>query len=90
MARLWAEVLGVARVGMDDDFLRLGGDSMLATQLLGRADDAFRVELSFLDLFEAPTPAGMAAALQSRGAADPAAAGAAHEAADAPSGRRAE
>ena len=90
VARLWAEVLGVARVGMDDDFLRLGGDSMLATQLLGRADDAFRVELSFPDLFEAPTPAGMAAALQSRGAADPAAAGAAHEAADAPSGRRAE
>jgi acyl-CoA synthetase (AMP-forming)/AMP-acid ligase II len=66
VAALWAGVLGVPRVGMDDGFLELGGDSMLATQLISRVYDAFGVEYSFLDLFEAPTPAGMAAALRSR------------------------
>ena len=54
---------------------------MLATQLISRVYDAFGIDYSFLDLFEAPTPAGMAAALRARTAAGPPSAGAAPAAA---------
>ncbi len=65
LAALWREVLGVDHVGPDDDFFALGGDSLLATQLAARARASLRLDLSLLGLFETPTLAGLAGALES-------------------------
>ncbi|HZM74979.1 MAG TPA: amino acid adenylation domain-containing protein, partial [Candidatus Limnocylindrales bacterium] len=63
LAAIWAEVLGAAQVGVDDDFFTLGGDSILTFQVLSRVRDAFGVELPMRALFEAPTVAALAATL---------------------------
>lgn len=56
----WATVLGLERVGIDDNFFQLGGDSILATQLLSRIRDATHIEVTFRSFFEAPTVADVA------------------------------
>ncbi|MEO0684873.1 MAG: non-ribosomal peptide synthetase, partial [Cyanobacteria bacterium J06649_11] len=60
LERIWAEVLGVEKIGMNDNFFGLGGDSILAAQIVNRVREAFGVELSFLFFFEQPTVASMA------------------------------
>ena len=45
LARVWAKVLGLERVGIHDNFLELGGHSLAATQVISRVIDIFRVEL---------------------------------------------
>jgi len=62
IASIWAEVLGVDRVGVHDDFFALGGHSLLATRVLARLRQAFAVEVPLRRLFEATTVAELAAA----------------------------
>ncbi len=58
---IWGEVLHVDRVEVEDNFFQLGGHSLIAVQVLSRIRDALDVELPVSRLFNAPTPALLAA-----------------------------
>lgn len=64
VAGMWVELLGVEQVGVDDGFLDLGGDSMLVTQFVSRLREDLDVEMSLVRLFEEPTVAGVARAIE--------------------------
>ncbi|MBP2586582.1 amino acid adenylation domain-containing protein [Streptomyces sp. PvR006] len=61
---LWQEVLGVPRVGVRDDFLALGGDSLLVTRVAARIRADVGLDMSIRDVFESPTPAALAARVE--------------------------
>jgi acyl transferase domain-containing protein/SAM-dependent methyltransferase/acyl carrier protein len=60
VARHWAEVLGLDRVGIHDNFFDLGGESLLVLQMTGRLRDELSVDLSVQKLFENLTVAEVA------------------------------
>ena len=68
---LFAEVLGTGQVGVDDSFFALGGHSLLVIRLMGRIETTVGVKANIRDLFDAPTPAGLAAKLGTAGSSDP-------------------
>ncbi|MGH3896728.1 MAG: non-ribosomal peptide synthetase, partial [Pseudonocardiaceae bacterium] len=70
LAGIWAEVLGVERVGVQNNFFELGGDSLLSMQVISRARVAFGVEVSLRSLFINPTVAGLAGVLPADAVAD--------------------
>ncbi|GAB2776620.1 non-ribosomal peptide synthetase [Streptomyces chlorus] len=71
LARIWAEVLGVRRVGVTDNFFELGGDSILSIQAVSRARAA-GLDLTSRDVFRHQTVADLAAAASPRTADVPA------------------
>lgn len=60
LVEIWIEVLRVGKVGINDNLYGLGGDSILAAQIVNRVREALQIELSFLILDEQPTVASMA------------------------------
>ncbi|HYR11800.1 MAG TPA: amino acid adenylation domain-containing protein, partial [Longimicrobium sp.] len=64
LAEVWAEVLGVEKIGIEDSFFDLGGHSLRAAQVITRVRDGLGVELPMSALFEAPTVAELAARVE--------------------------
>jgi amino acid adenylation domain-containing protein len=64
LARIWAEVLKLEKVGVHDNFFDLGGHSLKAVQVISRARKAFEVDLPLRRLFETPTIVGLAEAIE--------------------------
>ncbi|HEV3037342.1 MAG TPA: amino acid adenylation domain-containing protein [Candidatus Angelobacter sp.] len=61
LTQIWEELLGISRVGIDDNFFDLGGDSILGLQMVGRANQA-GIRLNLTDVIERPTIAKLASA----------------------------
>lgn len=64
IANVWSELLGVPRVGIDDNFFDLGGNSLLMVQAFGKLREASLTQLSVLDLFRYPTVRLLANAIE--------------------------
>ena len=57
LVKIWADVLGTGRIGINDDFFALGGHSLLATKLVARVRDQFGISLPLKYIFRYPSPA---------------------------------
>jgi acyl transferase domain-containing protein len=66
LAKVWEDALGIERIGVHDSFFELGGDSLLATQILTQLGEILEVNLRLRDIFETPTIAGLAALVSRR------------------------
>jgi amino acid adenylation domain-containing protein len=63
VASIWSNVLGVDRVGVNDNFFDLGGHSLLATQVISRVREACAIDVPVRSIFEFPTVATLATAI---------------------------
>lgn len=66
IAELWKQFLGIAEIGIHDNFFLLGGHSLLGTRLISRLRDAFDIDIPLRRLFSAPTVAALAEAVVER------------------------
>ncbi|MDB6101870.1 MAG: hypothetical protein JWO52_1869, partial [Gammaproteobacteria bacterium] len=64
VAAIWCEVLRRERISTTDNFFELGGHSLMATQVISRLREHFRVELAMRIIFEKPTVRGIAQAVE--------------------------
>jgi acyl carrier protein len=55
LAKVWADRLGIEKVGIEDDFFELGGASVVATQIVSRLRQMFQMDLPAILLFDTPT-----------------------------------
>ena len=60
LVEIWSTILKIEPIGIDDNFFQLGGDSILAAQIINRIRDSMQVDLSFVIFFEQPTVTNMA------------------------------
>jgi amino acid adenylation domain-containing protein len=65
LATTWADLLELDQIGVDEDVFALGADSLTVMQMLSRLRARFRADLSFQDVFDAPTVEALAARLES-------------------------
>ena len=63
LADIWSEVLSLDRIGIHENFFSLGGHSLLATQIISRANQAFQLDIPLRCLFDSPTVARLAVAV---------------------------
>ncbi len=70
VAGIWARLLGLEEVGVDENFFELGGHSLLATQLIARISETFQRDVPLRTLFEAPTVAGLARHIEQQSSSD--------------------
>ncbi|MER7583675.1 amino acid adenylation domain-containing protein [Kitasatospora sp. NPDC097691] len=66
VAAVWADVLGVERVGAHDNFFDLGGNSLLALRLVSQVQEAIDIDLPVRQVFDQPTVARMADQVEAR------------------------
>lgn len=65
LAGIWADLLDIDQIGVDQDVFALGVDSLAMTQMILRVEERFGVDFSFKDIFNAPTVAALALRLES-------------------------
>lgn len=76
LVAIWTDVLKHEKIGITDNFLSLGGHSLMAIRVLGKISKAFSVRLPLRILFETPTIEGLAVVIeQERGASKPVSSG---------------
>jgi len=63
LAALWSQMLNIENIGVEANFFYLGGHSLLATEVIARVRETFLVDINLRALFEAPTIAGLASAV---------------------------
>ena len=61
---IWQEILGISEIGIHDNFFELGGHSLLATQIVSRLRQAFEIQVPLRTIFENPTTASLATAIE--------------------------
>jgi len=71
LANIWVELLGVERVGVNNNFFELGGHSMLAVRLMARIQELFGQELPLSALFQSPTIEHLGQILEQEGESQP-------------------
>jgi len=64
IATMWQETMRIEKVGLNDDFFELGGDSMIATRIISWIREVYEVEIPFENLFETPTVARLAEVIE--------------------------
>jgi amino acid adenylation domain-containing protein len=66
LSEIWCAILGIAQIGLHDNFFDLGGHSLLAMQLIGRIDSTLGLRLPLAAFFQSPTVAGVADTIQAQ------------------------